>query len=47
LIVLPLPPEPAAGQKSRLDDRATYLLDHAHCRVFLAAAPLIPQETDK
>jgi amino acid transporter/nucleotide-binding universal stress UspA family protein len=47
LIVLPLPPEPAAGQKSRLDDRAAYLLEHAHCRVFLAAAPPIPQETDR
>jgi amino acid transporter/nucleotide-binding universal stress UspA family protein len=47
LIVLPLPAEPAAGQKSRLDERAAYLLDHAHCRVFLAAAPPIPQETDR
>ena len=37
-------PEPAAGQTSRLDERALYLVDHAHCRVFLAAAPHIPRE---
>ena len=27
-----------------LDERTLYILTHAHCRVFLAAAPGIPQE---
>jgi hypothetical protein len=47
LIILPVPPEAPAGRQSRLDERAHYVLDHAHCRVFLAAAPLIPQEVDR
>jgi hypothetical protein len=45
LIVLPLPVEPPAGG-SRLDGRAEYVLDHAHCRVFLAASPRVPQEVE-
>jgi amino acid transporter/nucleotide-binding universal stress UspA family protein len=44
LIVLGLPMEPVAGQGGRVDARAQYVMDHAHCRVFLAAAPLIPRE---
>ncbi len=44
LIVLGVPEEPAAGLTSRIDARALFVLDHAHCRVFLAAAPLIPRE---
>jgi amino acid transporter/nucleotide-binding universal stress UspA family protein len=44
LIVLGLPMEPAAGHGGRVDARAQYVMDHAHCRVFLAAAPLIPRE---
>jgi hypothetical protein len=47
LIILPLPEEPPAGQTSRLDARARNVLDRAHCRVFLAAAPRIPQEVDR
>jgi amino acid transporter/nucleotide-binding universal stress UspA family protein len=44
LIILGLPAEPPAGQNGRVDARALYVMDHAHCRVFLAAAPLIPRE---
>jgi amino acid transporter len=47
LIILPVPEEPPPGQASRLDARAHYVLDRAHCRVFLAAAPRIPQEVDR
>jgi amino acid transporter/nucleotide-binding universal stress UspA family protein len=47
LIILPVPEEPPPGQKSRLDGRPAYVLDRAHCRVFLAGAPLIPQEVDQ
>jgi amino acid transporter len=47
LIILPVPEEPPPGQTSRLDARAHYVLDRAHCRVFLAASPRIPQETDR
>jgi amino acid transporter len=47
LIILPLPDEPPAGQTSRLDARIHYVLDRAHCRVFLAASPRIPQEVDR
>jgi amino acid transporter/nucleotide-binding universal stress UspA family protein len=44
LIVLPLPAESSVRPGSPLDERSRYILRHAHCRVFLAAAPLIPQE---
>jgi amino acid transporter/nucleotide-binding universal stress UspA family protein len=44
LIILGLPAEPPAGQSGRLDARTLFVMDHAHCRVFLAAAPLIPRE---
>jgi hypothetical protein len=44
LIILGLPAEPPAGQIGRVDARALYVMDRAHCRVFLAAAPLIPRE---
>ena len=47
LIILPVPEEPPPGQSSRLDARALDILDRAHCRVFLAAAPRIPQEVDR
>jgi hypothetical protein len=43
LIILPLP----ADQAPRLDDRAAFVLHHAHCRVFVAAAPAIPQEVEQ
>jgi amino acid transporter/nucleotide-binding universal stress UspA family protein len=44
LIIVGLPAEPPAGQEGRVDARARYVMDRAHCRVFLAAAPLIPRE---
>jgi len=44
LIILPLPAEKTVGQTGALDERSTHILRHAHCRVFLAAAPEIPQE---
>jgi amino acid transporter len=44
LIIFALPPEMPNEPNPRLDARASYLLQHAHCRVFLAAAPVIPQE---
>jgi amino acid transporter/nucleotide-binding universal stress UspA family protein len=44
LIILALPPELPASPNPALDERAAYILQHAHCRVFLAAAPIIPPE---
>jgi amino acid transporter/nucleotide-binding universal stress UspA family protein len=44
LLVIGLPTEPPPGQSGRVDARAHFIIDHAHCRVFLAAAPLIPRE---
>jgi hypothetical protein len=44
LVILPLPEESPANLNGALDDRARYILKNAHCRVFLAAAPGIPQE---
>jgi amino acid transporter/nucleotide-binding universal stress UspA family protein len=44
LIILPLSLEAAVGIGAAFDDRNKYVLQHAHCRVFLATPPLIPQE---
>ena len=44
LIILCLPHEQAGGAPALHDPRAAYVLSHAHCRVFLAASPVIPQE---
>ncbi len=46
LVVLPLSEETQVGASGaiHLDERGRYILRHAHCRVFLAAAPGIPQE---
>jgi amino acid transporter/nucleotide-binding universal stress UspA family protein len=44
MIVLPLPAESPSDPVGNLDARARYILQHAHCRVLLAAAPVIPQE---
>jgi hypothetical protein len=44
LIVLPLAPDQAAAPQGLLDDRAGYLLRHAHCPIFLATLPIIPDE---
>ncbi len=46
LIILPLPPELPAGQTHPIDERTNYILRHAHCRVFLASTPAIPQEVE-
>jgi amino acid transporter len=45
LIIMPLPADLPAGPNLPLDQGINYLLHHAHCRVFLAAAPAVPQET--
>jgi amino acid transporter/nucleotide-binding universal stress UspA family protein len=47
LIVLPLPADMPVDKSQPIDDTTTYVLRHAHCRVFLAAAPTIPQEVDE
>lgn len=44
LIILPLPGEMSTRPGTPLDSRSGYILRHAHCRVFLAGAPGIPQE---
>jgi hypothetical protein len=44
LIILPLSDESPSNPLGRLDERASYIVRHAHCRVFLAAHPVIPQE---
>ena len=44
LIVLALPPEMSTRPGATLDERSIYILRHAHCRVFLAGTPGIPQE---
>jgi amino acid transporter/nucleotide-binding universal stress UspA family protein len=48
LIILPLPAERPAGPKhSWWDAGVQYVLDHAHCKVLLAAVPLIPREVEE
>ncbi len=44
LVILPLSDEAPNNPLGALDARASYILRHAHCRVFLAAHPVIPQE---
>jgi hypothetical protein len=44
LIVLPLPSESPANPLAQVDARTQYIVQHAHCRVFLATTPGIPQE---
>jgi amino acid transporter len=44
LIILPLPAESPGNPLGDLDARSQYILQHAHCRVFLASTPAIPQE---
>jgi hypothetical protein len=44
LIVLPLPAESPSDPLGHLDERGKYIVRHAHCRVFLATTPVIPQE---
>jgi len=47
LIILALSGESPTGRKQPLDDRTSYILRHAHCRVFLAAPPSIPLDVDQ
>ena len=44
LIILPLSQESPADPFGALDDRSRYIVRHAHCRVLLAAPPVIPTE---
>jgi amino acid transporter/nucleotide-binding universal stress UspA family protein len=44
LIILPLSDESPSNPLGTLDDRSQYIVRNAHCRVFLAAHPVIPQE---
>jgi nucleotide-binding universal stress UspA family protein len=44
LIILPMPDESAVDSVLPLDPRTRHVITHAHCRVFLATAPVIPQE---
>jgi amino acid transporter/nucleotide-binding universal stress UspA family protein len=44
LIIVPLPVETPSDVIAVLDERAKYLIRHAHCRVLLATTPGIPQE---
>jgi len=44
LIILPLSDESPNNPLGTLDERARYIVRNAHCRVFLAAHPVIPQE---
>jgi nucleotide-binding universal stress UspA family protein len=44
LIILPLTQESPVHAFGALDERTKYVVRHAHCRVFLATHPLIPQE---
>jgi len=47
LIVLALPADLPAGSTLPVGEPACYVLHNAHCRVFLAAAPAIPQEPER
>jgi amino acid transporter len=44
LIVLPLPAESATNPLGQLGPRGAHIVQHAHCRVFLATTPVIPTE---
>ncbi len=44
LIVLPLSTETAGRPEDLMDERTQYVIRNAHCRVFLATPPAIPQE---
>jgi nucleotide-binding universal stress UspA family protein len=44
LIVLALPNESPSNPLGQLDERTRHIVHHAHCRVFLATTPGIPQE---
>jgi amino acid transporter/nucleotide-binding universal stress UspA family protein len=44
LIILPLSDESPSNPMDTLDERSRFIVRHAHCRVFLATHPVIPQE---
>jgi amino acid transporter/nucleotide-binding universal stress UspA family protein len=44
LIILPLSQESPVDPLGNLDERSRYIVRHAHCRVLLAAPPVIPTE---
>jgi len=44
LIILPLPAESPTDPLGHLDARCQHIVRHAHCRVMLVTAPIIPQE---
>jgi amino acid transporter/nucleotide-binding universal stress UspA family protein len=44
LIILPLSDETPNNPLGTLDERTNYIIRNAHCRIFLAAHPVIPQE---
>ena len=44
LIVVPLPADLPARPNRPLDERSAYVLQHAHCPVFLAGLPVVPHE---
>jgi nucleotide-binding universal stress UspA family protein len=44
LIIVGLSPDGPRGPDTLMDERVNHVLRHAHCRVFLAASPAIPQE---
>jgi amino acid transporter/nucleotide-binding universal stress UspA family protein len=44
LIIVPMSDESPTNPLGTLDERGRYIVQHAHCRVFLAAQPVIPQE---
>jgi hypothetical protein len=46
VIIVPLSEESPGGPGQFLDETTQYILRHAHCRVFLAAVPAIPQEVE-
>jgi len=42
--VLGLPQEAPPDQRLKLPAWADHVIQHAHCRVFLASAPNVPQD---
>jgi amino acid transporter len=44
LIILPLPADSPSDPLGHLDARGQYIVRHAHCRVMLVTAPVIPLE---
>ena len=47
LIVVPVTGERSVGGPWGPDGWAAYVLGHAHCKVFLAAPPVVPREVEE